>query len=133
MDYGSFSTLPDALYERDRLIKCDWNWEDALELEETENPYEKMKLPRFVHEYSYITVDSQSYRVFKDKEYRGTFNNKTDAYAYAEQIGGKVVTVNKKYRVQKSIDGKPRYFGQFKTLEEAKKVRDELMKNGWKQ
>ena len=134
MDYGSFSRLTDALYERDRLIKCNWDWEDALELEETENHYEKMdKLPKFVHQYSYICTVPQSYQVHKGREYRGSFKNKCDAYAFAEEIGGRVVPVRRRYRVQKSINGKPRYFGQYDTLEDAQKVRDKLIENGWKE
>lgn len=134
VDYGSFSRLTDALYERDRLIKCNWDWEASLELEETENLYEKMsRLPPFIHEYSYIHEVSQSYQVHKGREYCGTFNNKADAYAYARMIGGRVIPTHKRYRIQKSIDGKSRYFGQFKTLEEAQEVRDRLIENGWKE
>lgn len=130
--YGTYRRLEDALYERDRLIECDWDWEDSLELPEKDNPYLKMKLPRFVHEYSYIYHVAQTYRVFKGAEYKGTFNTKTDAYAYAEEIGGRVATTNKRYRVAKRVNGKSVYFGQYATLEEAIKRRDELMENGWK-
>ena len=133
VDYGSFTRLTDALYERDRLIKCNWDWEDALELEETDNPYEKMDLPEFIHKYTYISVIPQSYQVHRNRKYQGSFRNKTDAYEYANELGGNVVSVRMRYRVQKSIDGKSKYFGQYDTLEQAQKVRDELIKKGWKQ
>lgn len=38
---------------------------------------------------------------------------------------------NWSYFIQKCINGKIRYFGTFKTLEEAIKARDELIKNNW--
>lgn len=131
--FGTYSRLEDALYERDRLIESDWDWEDSLELPETDNPYMKMNLPRFVHEYSYISEVRQTYKVFKGGEYKGRFNTKKDAYEYAERIGGKVSIENKRYRVSKHLDGRTVYFGQYPTLDEAKKRRDELIKSGWKQ
>ena len=129
--FGTYRKLSDALYERDRLIKSDWNWDDMLQLEETENPYEHMKLPKYRHKYSYISKVSSTYMVYDGRVYKGTFNNKRDAYEYAEQFNGRVVKANEKYRVQKSIDGKMRYFGYYKTKEEAIKRRDELIEKGW--
>ncbi len=35
------------------------------------------------------------------------------------------------YKVFKWIDGKSRYFGSYKTLEDARLRRDELISNGW--
>lgn len=129
--FGSYKKLTDALYERDRLIKANWNWDDALQLEETPNHYEKMELPRFIHEMSYIHKFALTYEVYLGKRLMGKFNTKRDAYAYANEIGGEVKYKNIKYRVQKSIDGKNRYFGQFKTLKEAQKRRNQLERNGW--
>ena len=37
----------------------------------------------------------------------------------------------KSFLLRKSVNGKCRYFGSFKTLEEAIKARDELIKNNW--
>ena len=37
----------------------------------------------------------------------------------------------KSFRLEKYVNGKLRYFGTFKTLEEALKARDELIKNNW--
>ena len=130
-NHGTYRRLSDALYERDRLVKANWCWDDALQLEETENFYERMTLPKFVHEYSYIYKTPQTFMVYKDGKYMGKTNNKTDAYKYAESIGGKVKELNEVYRVQKCIDGKTRHFGQYKTYEEARKRRDELIEKGW--
>lgn len=130
--FGTYSSLTDALYERDRLVKANWDWDDALQLEETDNFYEDMTLPKFVHEYSYVSRIVQKYNVYKDGKYYCSFRNKTKAFDYAESIGGEVVESNITYRIIKRIKGKQVYFGQYPTLEEAKKKRDELIKNGWK-
>ena len=131
--YGTYSKLSDALYERDRLIKADWNWDDSLQLEETENHYERMNLPRFIHEFSYIFKKVQKFKIMDGNgREQISFNTKKDAYNYAETTGGTVVETEVVYRVMKKINGKLEYFGQFKTIDEAKKKRDELIKNGWK-
>ena len=130
-DYGSFLKLSDALYERDRFEKANWNWDALMELAETDNPYEKMILPPFIHEHSYIYRICTGLEVYKDDEYYGKFNNKTDAYAYAEEIGGTVVESNWTYRVQKRINGSVHTFGQYKNYEDARKRRDELLEKGW--
>ena len=44
-------------------------------------------------------------------------------YVYASDGG---------FRIYKTIDGKRKYFGTYKTLEEALDRRDELIRNGWK-
>ena len=38
----------------------------------------------------------------------------------------------KSFQLKKYVNGKLRYFGTFKTLEEAIKARDELIKNNWR-
>ena len=38
----------------------------------------------------------------------------------------------KSFQLKKSVNGKIRYFGSFKTLEEAIKARDKLIKNNWR-
>jgi len=130
-DYGSYSRLSDALYERDRLVKADWDWDALMELAETDNPYEKIHLPMFIHEYSYIYRKPQSYMICKDGECWGTTNGKQRAYKLAESIGGEVVEKNVVYIIKKKINGVSKYFGSFKTLEEAKKRKDELVEKGW--
>lgn len=37
----------------------------------------------------------------------------------------------KKFRITKQINGKQKHFGTYKTLDEAIKKRNELIKNGW--
>lgn len=130
--YGNYRKLTDALYERDRLIKSDWNWDDALQLEETENYYEKMKLPKFIHPKTYIHVVYDLYLVYVDEDMKGRFRTMSDAFEFAKEVDGIVYKTNPRYRIQKTINGKQKSFGNYKTLEEAQKHRDKLIKRGWK-
>ena len=43
-----------------------------------------------------------------------------------------IYSVGKSFQLKKSVNGKSRHFGTFKTLEEAIKARDELIKNNWR-
>lgn len=129
--YGTYSKLTDALYERDRLIKAEWDWETCVQLEETENFYERMLLPRFIHPNSYIYEVCSSYSVYVDGELKGKFVSKRDAYTFANEIRGEVHRNNVKYLVQKTINNKQRHFGTFQNLEDAQKERDRLIKRRW--
>ena len=129
--FGTYRKLSDALYERDRLIESDWDWDDSLQLEETENPYENLDLPEFNRDYSYITKLPESFFVFDGREFIKRYYNLEDAEAFAKPFNGKVVKVDERYRVQKSFNGKTRYFGQYKTLDEAITQRDKLIENRW--
>ena len=42
-----------------------------------------------------------------------------------------IYSVGKSFQLKKSVNGKTMHFGTFKTLEEAIKARDELIKNNW--
>ena len=130
--WGSYRRLSDALYERDRFMQCNWVWDDVLELEDTENKYEHMDLPPFQRDYSYVYEIPCHYRVFKGGEYLGYFTEKTDADEYAEEVGGRVICTDVRFRIQKSINGKTIRFGCFDNIEDALERRDELIKNEWK-
>lgn len=43
-----------------------------------------------------------------------------------------IYLVGKSFQLKKSVNGKIRHFGTFKTLEEAIKARDELIMNNWR-
>lgn len=129
--WGSYRRLTDALYERDRFVQCNWIWDDVLELDETDNKYEHMDLPPFERDYSYVYEVPSHYKVFKGKKYLDYFVKKKDAYDYADEVGGRVVCAEVRFRVQKSINGKSEQFGQYDNIEDALKRRDELVENGW--
>ena len=43
-----------------------------------------------------------------------------------------IYSSGKSFQLNKSVNGKTKHFGRFKTLEEAIKARDELIKNNWR-
>lgn len=43
-----------------------------------------------------------------------------------------IYPIGKSFQLKKCVNGKSRHFGMFKTLEEAIKARDELIKNNWR-
>lgn len=130
--YGYYHRLEDALYERDRLISVDWDWDLAVELPETKNEYNSMYLPSFTHNYKYITSIEGYYRVSINRIYVAKYNDEEQALAHAKRVGGRVDYIKSKYRVQKNINGVIKSFGTFHSLEEAQAHRDELIKNNWK-
>ena len=133
-DYGRYSTLADALYERDRLIAVDWNWDLAMDLPETENIYNHIKLPPFDFQPTNITIDNECWVVRgkgKTQTYYGRYPTMDEAMMVARIYDANVSHKNKKYRVQKRIDGRTRYFGRYATYEEAEKRVKELERNGW--
>ena len=65
--YGWYDDLRWALYDRDRLEECNWDYEEFVWLPETENPYLHIRLPpnncnRWMQ---YIYPNKKSYRVSK--------------------------------------------------------------------
>lgn len=129
--WGSYRRLTDALYERDRFIECDWIWDDVLQLAETENKYEHMDLPEFKRDFTYVHMIPTHYKVYKGTKYLDYFVNKKDAYDYAEEVDGRVVSAKVKFRVQKYLNGRTEHFGQFDNVDDAIKRRDEMLEKGW--
>lgn len=132
--YGTYSTLADALYERDRLMAVDWDWDKSMELPETINGYKHIDLPPFNHKVSYISKDKECWVVRnkgKDQRYRGTYYSEEEAIKVARIYNGTISHKKEAYRVQKRIDGRTKYFGRFNTLEEAEQKVKELERRDW--
>lgn len=133
--YGSFLRLEDALYERDRLIAVDWNWDLYMELAETPNNYYGIELPPFNHEPSHITVDNECWVVRdkgKNQKYRGRYSSFDEAKTVARIYNANISHKKKAYRVQRRLNGKTKYFGRYKSLEDAERRVKELESNGWR-
>lgn len=134
--YGTYNTLADALYERDRLIRVDWDVDKWCELPDTINGYIHIDLPPFEHtNASYIALDKEHWEVRgKGSGYRyyGTYYDEDEAKYVAMVYDGRIVHYTDKYRVQRKIDGKTVYFGKYNTIEEARARVEELNENGWK-
>ena len=52
--YMDCKTLAEALYERDRMVSVDWNWDKYVQLPHTPNNYIHIDLPPFNHKATYI-------------------------------------------------------------------------------
>ena len=133
--YGSFRRVEDALYERDRLMAVDWDWDLAMELPETMNGYIHIDLPPFNHQPSYITVDKEHWLVRskgKEQRYYGRYSTYEEARKVAMIYSANISHKKKAFRVQKRINGKTKYFGRYATMEEAEERVKELEANGWR-
>ena len=134
-EFGRFTRLADALYERDRLMAVDWDWDKLSEMPETPNNYLHIKLPPFNHKGQYITHDKEHWVVRgygRRQRHYGTYFSKEEAELVAKIYYANVAHRNEAYRVQKRVNGKTTYFGRYKTREEAEERVRELEENGWK-
>ena len=132
--YGTYSTLADALYERDRLIAVDWDWDLAMELAETINAYIHIDLPPFGHEPTNIVEESAHYIVRgkgAKQKYYGTYKTKEEAEKVAMIYNAKINYRPTMFSVKKKKNGKETFYGRYKTREEAERRVEELKKNGW--
>lgn len=106
-DYGEFNKLSDALYERDCLVYCNFDYDLLVECD-LENKYENMELPPF-----------------PEKRPRGKIKNIIDK----SKIEGKIEFNHKinKFTVTKGDED----FGSYDTMTEAYYAKKILMENKW--
>ena len=130
------NTLAEALYERDRLMGVDWDWDLYVELPETMNGYIHIDLPPFQHKPKYIVRDKEHWVVHRSnkgkKKYYGMYYTIEEAEEVARIYNAKITHYPLRYRVQKRINGKTKTFGYFPTMEEAEEKVLYLIENGWK-
>ena len=82
--YGWYDRIEDALFDRDRLEQCDWDFSVFCELPEISNPYEHMELPPYEErKATFIRHLPQRWRVEKRIEgklcYFGTYKTFEEA------------------------------------------------------
>ena len=126
-------TLEEALYERDRLIGCDWDWETYVELPDTPNGYIHIDLPPFEHDANYITHVNEYWTVISkgaNPKYYGCYQSLDEAEMVRKIYNGRLSHRKEVWKVRRRINGKIMNFGNFKTREEAEEKVKEL---GWKQ
>ena len=65
--FGWYEDIRDALFDRDRLVNCNWDIEEFVWLPETENPYLNIRLPHYsLNRWrQYIYPNKKSFRVCK--------------------------------------------------------------------
>ena len=129
--YGWYTDLPPALYDRDRLEQVDWDIQTWTELIDVPNPYERMELPPFEHTAMYITKVYGDYVISNHGKHIAVFHDEDEARDYAMSKGYNMYHRKPKFRVQKRLNGKLKFYGDFKTFEEAVERRDELIRCDW--
>lgn len=132
--FGTFSTVEDALYERDRLIAVDWDYDKWVELADTVNGYIHIDLPPFDTSPSYIHIVKEYWMVRgkgAKQKYFGSYGSYEEAKKVALMYDANITRVPKKYKVCKKINGKDKFFGYYKTMEEAEERVKELMESNW--
>lgn len=135
-NYGTYRRLEDALYERDRLINANWDWDDYMSMPETINGYIHINLPPFDHTPRYITVDNECW-VVRGKgtraKYYGTYYTEKEALDVAKIYNANISHKNKAYRVQRRdpVTTKVKYYGRYKKYEDAVKRVKELLECDW--
>ena len=133
--YMDCETLAEALYERDRLIGVDWDWDRYVQLADTPNNYIHIDLPPFEHKPRYISRESEAW-VVKHKgaesKYMGSYRTEEEAKRVALTYNARVWRKPLRFVVRRKINGKTIHYGKYKTLEEAEKRVEELEMNGWK-
>ena len=107
-DYGEFKNLSDALYERDALYYCNFDY-DLLVESDLENKYEHMELPPFPEK-------RPSGRI------RGNRINK-------EKKEGQILFDHKKKEFY--LEKEEIIYGYYKTMTEAYYYKKKLMENNW--
>ena len=78
--FDSFKYLEDALYERDCLEECFWDYEELVHREHTLNPYHDKKLPPFVNPLRNIYWENNKWLVAK------IFNKKRNRYGSYDDL-----------------------------------------------
>lgn len=107
-DYGEFKKLSDALYERDALFYCNFDYDLLVECD-LENKYENMELPPFPEKRSAGRI--KGIKINKKKlEGEILFNHKTKLF-YIKK--GDII------------------YNHYKTMTEAYYYKKKLMENNW--
>lgn len=132
--YIDCKTLAEALYERDRLMSVEWDWDLYLQLPNTPNGYIHIDLPPFDHSPTYITHIKEHWIVVSkgaNPRYYGIYYTKEEANKVRMIYNGRIMHKKAKWKVQRKINHKTKYFGTYYTKEEAEERVKELEKKGW--
>ena len=127
-------TLADALYERDRMIQANWDWEAYVHMPITMNGYIHIDLPPFKHDPSYITHINEYWMVLSkgaNPRYYGCYHSIEEAEKVRKIYRGRIVHRNEKWRVRRFVKGKDVHYGTYDTREKAEERVEELKMNGW--
>lgn len=129
--FGSYENVEDALYDRDRFIRVNWDWDLFVELVDTPNHYYQITLPPFDKQPKYVHRIREKWQVSDGENYHGTYYTEKEAKRVARIYNSNIQHKKEKWGVTRTVNGKKRWFGQYNTKEEALAKVEELNKNGW--
>jgi len=103
-DYGEFNKLSDALYERDCLFYCNFDYDLLVECD-LKNKYEKIKLPPFPNERPKGRIKGIKINK-KDREWKIEFDHSKAKFYIVKQdkIIGYYDTMTEAYYVKKNMN-----------------------------
>lgn len=140
--YGSFKTLSEALWFRDKMVSHNWDWEYSRKLVVQTPTYKKRNIYHdktrgnyIVHRY--INNVNRSYGRYKTFEEAEKRRNELYLNNWEDEYNMEFIDTTKKgvYRIMRPSreKGKPirYYYGEYSTLEECKTARDQLVKEGF--
>lgn len=153
--FGSFKYLGNAVRLRDLLIESDWT-ESAIpeELFKDYSPSNRgseyiICRNNLYKVHKLIDGKQKNFGSFKEKSNAirlrdlliennwddsnipERFFSDYEGYKKRNRYGKNIALVNKYFRVYKIVDGKRKYFGSFKNVENASSLRDLLIENDW--
>lgn len=145
--FGSYSNLDEAIIARDKLVDKNWGMPkdkilvnlDMVELKGKNEFIGKAGKSFVVYNYSdnkcvFYGYYSSLRSAIRNRDNLISYNwdvSKVDKINYSENERKYITQVGNSFRISKSIDGEIKHFGHYSTLDEALKVRDQLIKNNW--
>ena len=90
--YGYYEDIRDALFDRDRLIDCDWDIEEWVWLPERENPYKNIRLPpkELDRARQYVYKNTRGFSIKKkingELKYFGTYPTLDEALSKRDEL-----------------------------------------------
>ncbi|WP_143744842.1 hypothetical protein [Methanosphaera cuniculi] len=134
--YGTYKTLGEAVEKRDQLKQN--NWKQTNKPTPTEMKYiSKHPQGGYIIQKS---INGQikyygKYKTLEEAQKQIQYHIKTGwtQKPQKKQDPDRYITkTGKKYRIQKQVNGKVKYYGTYQTIKEARKKRDKLEKTHWR-
>ena len=140
--YGSFNSLSEAIWFRDKMAEHKWDWKYSKKIIVQTPTYKKRNIYFDKTRGNYIVHRNVNnvnrtygrYQTFKEAEKR---RNELYLNGWEDEYDMEFIDTTKKgvYRIMRPTreKGKPirLFYGEYKTIEEAKEARDELVKDGF--
>lgn len=90
-EYGNYTNIADALYDRDLFLECDWDITEANARDEKPNKYKDMELPPSRRYITLFRRDSRQYYVIRKtingvQQYFGMYKTFNEAVKRRDEL-----------------------------------------------